>query len=185
VNDLRELNISGGIFTWSNNQSSPTLERLDRILMNKDWELLFTNVCGYKEPRELSDHNPLIVSSCLKVGGNKREFRFELFWIKHPDFLKKVSKIWNAPTRDVNNLDKVLFKLKKVKKLLKCWGYNLSGSRKKRKKEIQDSLAVLEELEERGSLSAAQCENKIRWKAELLQILEDEELDWFKRSHET
>jgi exonuclease III len=122
VNDLRELNILGGIFTWSNNQSSPTLERLDRILMNRDWELLFLNVCGYKEPRELSDHNPLIVSSCLRVVGNKREFRFELFWIKHPDFLKKVSEIWNAPTRDVNNIDTVLFKLKKVKKYLKGWG---------------------------------------------------------------
>jgi hypothetical protein len=121
----------------------------------------------------------------LRVVGNKREFRFELFWIKHPDFLKKVSEIWNAPTRDVNNLDKVLFKLKKVKKSLKGWGYNLSESRKKRKKEIQDSLAVLEELEERGPLSPTQCENKIRWKAELLQILEDEELYWFKRSHET
>jgi hypothetical protein len=46
-------------------------------------------------------------------------------------------------------------------------------------------LVVLEELEERGPLSAAECENKIRWKAELLQILEDEELYWFKRRHET
>jgi hypothetical protein len=53
---------------------------------------------------------------------NRREFRFELFWLKHPDFFPKVAEIWSAPTRDVVVLDKILFKLKKVKKILEGLG---------------------------------------------------------------
>jgi hypothetical protein len=54
--------------------------------------------------------------------------------LKHPDFLHKVEEVWTAPTRDKVPLDKVLFKLKKVKKVLKGWGFNLPGSIKQKKK---------------------------------------------------
>lgn len=33
--------MTGGSFTWSNNQEFPTLEKLDRVLMTKEWEDLF------------------------------------------------------------------------------------------------------------------------------------------------
>jgi hypothetical protein len=36
--DLRELYMSEGSFTWSNNQADPTLEKLDRILVTSDCE---------------------------------------------------------------------------------------------------------------------------------------------------
>jgi hypothetical protein len=44
----------------------------------------------------------------------------------------------------------VLFKLKKVKKFLKGWGFNLSGNRKRRIKEIHEEIATLELLQEQG-----------------------------------
>jgi hypothetical protein len=31
---LREIHTSGGVFTWSNKQRNPTLEKLDRVLMS-------------------------------------------------------------------------------------------------------------------------------------------------------
>jgi len=43
--ELREIEMSGGTYTWSNNQEDPILEKLDRILMSKDWEDLFPK-CG-------------------------------------------------------------------------------------------------------------------------------------------
>jgi hypothetical protein len=39
--ELRDLPLNGGKFTWSNNQSDPTLERLEKIQISKDWETLF------------------------------------------------------------------------------------------------------------------------------------------------
>jgi hypothetical protein len=38
------------------------------------------------------------------------------------------------PTRDINTLDKVLFKLKKVKKYLKGWEFNKASGSKRRKR---------------------------------------------------
>jgi hypothetical protein len=84
--------------------------------MSKDWELLFPIVHGHKEPRNMSDHNPLVISTQMINLGDRRDFRFELTWLKYPDFLHKVNEVWTTPTRDEVTLDKVLFKLKKVKK---------------------------------------------------------------------
>lgn len=56
---LREIYISGGKYTWSNNQAHPTLEKLDRILMFESWEDMFPLVSVSKLVREISDHNPI------------------------------------------------------------------------------------------------------------------------------
>jgi hypothetical protein len=39
--EMREIDMSGGQFTWSNNQAVPTLEKLDRFIVSREWELLF------------------------------------------------------------------------------------------------------------------------------------------------
>jgi endonuclease/exonuclease/phosphatase family metal-dependent hydrolase len=91
--DLREIYISGGSYTWSNNHVSPTLEKLDRILMSKDWEVLFPSVCVYKHPREMSDHNPLILTSGGNYSQHNRAFRLELTWLKHEEFMHIVKSI--------------------------------------------------------------------------------------------
>jgi hypothetical protein len=98
---------------------------------------LFPTVMVHKHPRDFSDHNPLILSTTQKPSVRTRDFRFEITWIKQPKFLSKVQGIWETPTRDHIPLDRFLFKLKKVKKFLKGWGFNLAGSKKKRKQEIQ------------------------------------------------
>jgi hypothetical protein len=61
--ELREIYISGEQFTWSSNHKHPTLEKLDRVLMSSEWEDKFPYVQVYKLPREVSDHNPLVVST--------------------------------------------------------------------------------------------------------------------------
>jgi hypothetical protein len=108
----------------------PHWKKLDRVLMSREWEIMFLGIYIFKKPRELSDHNPLIMSIVVNTLNQSREFRFELNWISHPDFVPKVQEIWQAPTRDSNCLDRILFKIKKVNKYLKGWGFNLSGMRK-------------------------------------------------------
>jgi hypothetical protein len=110
----------GGGYTWSNNRESPTIEKLDRVLVTREWESLFPNVWVYKLPRDKLDHNPLVVDimNHQRMGRNM-EFRFELSWLKHKDFLERVGKVWEAPTRDSIPLDRVLFKLKKSRNPLR------------------------------------------------------------------
>jgi hypothetical protein len=92
------------------------LEKLDRVLVSRDWEKIIPTVHVHIERRGLSDHNPLIVCTKLRTFGNQRDFKFELSWLKHEDFTHKVAEIWNVPTRDSVSLDKVQLKLNKVKK---------------------------------------------------------------------
>src|SRR6185503_14184001 len=97
ANELLDIHMVGGKYTWSNNQENPTLERLDRILISKHWEILFPTFQVHKLPREISDHNPLFLSIPTSDPEKKVSFRFELSWLKDPNFTTLVEEIWNAP----------------------------------------------------------------------------------------
>jgi hypothetical protein len=183
VNGPREITVGGVKYFGPTIKSTLPWGTLDRVLMSREWELLFPIVTGCLLPRELFVHNPIVISTQNCTLPSKREFRFELSWLNHPDFLALVEKIWREPTRDIRALDKVQFKLKKVKKYLKGWGFNPDSNRKKRKVQIQNELKDLEIIEENGSLSDDQIKSRIDLKVELFLILEEEELYWYKRSH--
>jgi hypothetical protein len=105
--ELRELLMSSGLYTWSNNQDNPTLEKLDRILVSKEWEDLFPNTLISKLPRDVSDYNPLILSTVPAKPTKIIHFRFELGWLSNPEFLPDVEKIWARPCRAKTALDKI------------------------------------------------------------------------------
>jgi hypothetical protein len=59
--DLREVTMVGRQFTWANSLPEPTYEKLDRVLMDSDWELKFPLVSLRALPciEALSDHTPI------------------------------------------------------------------------------------------------------------------------------
>jgi hypothetical protein len=111
--ELIDIHMSGGRYTLSNNQINPTLERLDRYLVSKDWESTFPLALVHKLPREISGHNPIILSTCSKPPLKKLNFRFELTWLKHPDFMPKVQELWDHSYSDRTAFDRIQLKLKK------------------------------------------------------------------------
>lgn len=129
--ELRELAMNGGIFTWSNNQENPILEKLDRVLVTED---IFPQAFVKKIPREISDHNPLIVSTGQKVCLPFIQFKFDLSWFKNPEFFPLVDKIWNKNCRAKTTIDKIQQKLKLFKQYFKGWGFNQWELRKKEKR---------------------------------------------------
>jgi hypothetical protein len=92
--EMREIDMFGGQFTWSNNQVVPTLEKLDRFLVNREWELLFPLTIVHKLSREISDHNPIILDTMEGREKQSREFRFDKRWLKDESFLAKVARVW-------------------------------------------------------------------------------------------
>ena len=118
--------MTSGMYTWSNNQDIPILEKLDRILMSKDWEDLFPQVWVRKLPREVSDHNPLILASGQHRNTKSIQFRFELSWLSNPDFITAAEKIWLKPCRATSALDKIQQKLKLLKQYFKGWFFKSS-----------------------------------------------------------
>ena len=161
----------GGKFIWSNNQYPPTLERLDRCLITKDWENMSPMVFIQKLPRDLSDHNPLIVSSAITPQLRNFSFKFETSWLKHREFLDKVRDVWARPCRAESALDKIQIKLKRFKQYFKGWGFNIQGQQKKRKNDIHTELLALEVIEEEPDLSLDQIQKMVSMKSELMQIL--------------
>jgi endonuclease/exonuclease/phosphatase family metal-dependent hydrolase len=60
---LVELNPVNKKFTWSNNQVTPILAKLDRVFVSTDWESAFPLVRVSALAKCISDHNPLLVDS--------------------------------------------------------------------------------------------------------------------------
>jgi endonuclease/exonuclease/phosphatase family metal-dependent hydrolase len=57
--------MGGRQFTWTNSLPEPTYEKLDRVLMDLDWEFKFPLVSVRVVPRieGLSDHAPILLST--------------------------------------------------------------------------------------------------------------------------
>jgi hypothetical protein len=103
---LREIHMSGGQYTWSNNHTDPTLEKLDRFFTSSSWEDLFPLVTVHKLVREVSDHNPLILDT-LDIRVKNREFRFEKRWINEENFLDRVKRSWDQQVFANNSLERL------------------------------------------------------------------------------
>ena len=119
-----ELHMTGEKITWSNNHEIPTLEKLDKIFIHGSWEQQFHTALVYKLPREVFDHNPLILITQINMPMKKLSFKFELSWLKEHDFIHIVKKIWKRPYFANSPLDRNQAILKIFKQHFKGCGFN-------------------------------------------------------------
>jgi len=152
--------------------------------MSEEWEDLFPRVLVYKLPRDISDHNPLILTNSSGQPLKNISFQFELSWLKQPDFLPTVQSIWEKPCYVVSAMDRIQAKLKRFKQYFKGWSFNRQGALRKKRNEIHEELLSIEQLEEECLLPINLMQRKMQLQSEMLKMLEEEELYWFKRSHE-
>jgi exonuclease III len=82
---LKEVPLQGRKFTWSNQQASPTLVRLDMVLVIVEWEEMYPNVLLQSAASNDSDHCPLLLS-LWNNKASKSRFHFEAFWSKLDGF---------------------------------------------------------------------------------------------------
>ena len=70
-----DLPLVEGEYTWFRDSNSPSMSRLDRVLMTADWEEHFLDVTQRTLSRVVSDHCPLLVEAGGMSRG-KSPFRF-------------------------------------------------------------------------------------------------------------
>jgi hypothetical protein len=58
---LKEIHLSGRLFTWSNERLHLTLECIDRAFSSNDWDNLFPNHVMQSLSLLCSDHAPLLI----------------------------------------------------------------------------------------------------------------------------
>ena len=97
--DLREVSMSGRQFTWANNRSVPTYEKLDRVLMDTEWELKFpmVTVRALERIEALSDHAAIILDSNSTKPNVRRPSKFELGWLHRDGFVDIIKNVWERP----------------------------------------------------------------------------------------
>jgi hypothetical protein len=96
---LVEVHRVGPFFTWSNKQSDPIREVLDRGLVSPSWELFYPLVIIYTLMICGFDHNPPLAPCAPRLPSHPREFRMESAWFLDPEFKVEVKKHWPVKYR--------------------------------------------------------------------------------------
>jgi hypothetical protein len=159
--DLKEISMIGRQFTWANSLPDPTFEKLDRVLMDSDWEQKFPQVSVRALPRieSLSDHAPILLTTGIPSPPRKRSFKFELGWLQR----------WNR-------------KLRAVRRYLGGWARHMTGQLKQEKLSLSTSIDDLEAIAEIRQLTTLEIDLKNQYNAKLAGLLHEEKLKWYQRS---
>jgi hypothetical protein len=127
--DLKDIHLQNRKFTWSNEQDSPTMSRIDAFFSNEAWDLTHDDHVLHALSSSLSDHCPLLLASCH---GPKKphSFRFEEFWVDIPGFFDVVNKAWAEPTFHSEPYHILHTKLTLTGKLNMVWSKGLFSNAK-------------------------------------------------------
>lgn len=94
-----DLGFSSPRFTWTNRQPLPHLmqERIDRVFVNANWNILYPEACVMHLDQSHLDHSPVLLSLRQDHGTHhSRPFRFQSMWLNHPSFAGLVNDAWSS-----------------------------------------------------------------------------------------
>jgi hypothetical protein len=182
--DLREVSIIGRQFTWANILPNPTYQKLNKVLMDANWESKFpmVSVHALSHIDGLSDHAPIILTTGNpKPDGNHR-FKFELGWLQWDGFHDMVKDVWDRPVNAISPILRWNTKIRALRSHLSGWARHVTGVLKKEKLRLSSIIEDLEALAEVGPLSEHEIELKNPYNAKIASLLREEELKWYQRS---
>jgi len=161
---LKEINLNGRRFTWTNEQANPTMTRIDRLLCTLEWEVLFPSCFLHSLPSLMSDHTPLLLHGMLDHFNNNF-FRFENFWTKMDGFQEVVQAEWGKPVNTTLPIKRFHIKMARLAKRLKKWCKEKKGNTRLQLAITKEILLQLEMAQESRPLSIPELELRKRLKA--------------------
>jgi exonuclease III len=148
---LQELSLQDQNFTWSNMQASPTLSKLDRVLINVPWDSLLPNSTVSSLPHTTSDHFPLLIKILIHIQ-TPQIFYYYNNWKLKPGFKDLVSTAW-APVPNQNDVvGRIVSKTKLLRQKAKEWKKTLKPDRT-HLENAKRVLDLIDWIEERRYLS--------------------------------
>lgn len=141
---LMDLGSTGPKFTWR----GPLLqghrrifERLDRGLVNADWQLAYPETCVRVLPRVKFDHHPILLDTsgfCARAKV-QRPFRFMAARQTHSSFPSFFKEVWPL-------MKPLTVGLAITQKKLACWNKEVFQSTSRRKRSILARLARIKRI---------------------------------------
>jgi exonuclease III len=123
--EVKEIQLVRRRFTWSNEQSSPTMLRIDRAFSSIAWEDLYPDPIVTPLSSSSSDHCPLKIHSQVWTSLLPR-FRFKMHWPLMPGFLECVQQSWSKSiVNPQNTMTTLHIKLSRTAKALAMWSHKL------------------------------------------------------------
>jgi hypothetical protein len=164
---LIEIKDPSRSYSWSNNQSSPVMATLDRILASVEWKSKYPLAQVTMLSKGVSDHNPLLITTRGEGVSKDPLFRFEKWWLQVEGFAEMVNKAWDF---EVNSSDPMVVwqtKIRLLRKKIKGWSRNIGADLKRKKASILTEIDELGMLVEQQELTPQERERRRYLRIEL------------------
>ena len=129
---------------------NPHTKKLDRVLMDTDWESRFplVSVRALERIEGLSDHALILLTTGMPRPPCNPRFKFELGWLHREGFHEMVKRIWERPVAGDTLIQRWNNKIRALRTHLVGWAHHTTGLLKKEKIRLSSIIDALEALAE-------------------------------------
>lgn len=179
--ELVDLQLIGGVYTWTCGDNHEISSRIDRFLVSAEWNDCFTNIKQEILPKICSDHTPLVLQ-CGKWEQKKSYFKFENWWLETEGFTDRVRNWWTSFIFEGRPDYILACKLKALKGRLKEWSQSNYGNVEIRKNLILHQISELDAIQQLRGLNEEQKIKRANLFMEFEENAKREEIAWRQRS---
>ncbi|WOL09132.1 hypothetical protein Cni_G17885 [Canna indica] len=180
--ELNNLPLKGLDFTWSNNQASLRLARLDRVLLSLPTSILIPLATVIGGERRLSDHNALILRAGISSNLGVCWFRLENWWLNKVSFRGIIQAAWSELFSSVSAASVWIERWKKLRRTLKQWALINKRENNARKRYLEADIHKLNIKASTQELSTDEFLNLHACKKELDDFYDNEVVYWRQRA---
>jgi exonuclease III len=187
IDDLRliDLEAINGTHTWTNRRTGThqIACKLDRFLVSEptimDGTAMETTILN----RTGSDHWPIQLWMEVPATPGKKPFRFEQFWLDHPDFQANIRGWWKeAEISHGTKMYRFQQKLKNLKQKLKSWNRHTFGNIFETKKQLTEQMNEIQcKIREQGFTEELK-DQELKVNQQLEDRKRQEEILWKQKS---
>lgn len=184
--DLLDVPLIGRKFTWSNKRPTPTFSRLDRIFISPHWNSMGASYELQDAPSTASDHTPLLLNVRPHFNNRRGSFKFENYWLRHPQINDLVQNVWGEATEtQLDPIKTFHLKIKKTAEALHRWAQVTYRSKDTYLTRSMWVIQRLDRAEESRILNSLEFMLRIRLRENVFKLSKEKEEKWKQRSGAT
>jgi hypothetical protein len=131
-----------------------------------------------------SDHWPILLTLNISGTPGRKPFRFEKFWLTHPDFQTNIQQWWEeAATQTGTPMYRFQQRLKNLKLQLKSWNKSTFGNILQAQVSLNQQMQTLQQHIHSQGLTDSLKEQETILSNQIAERRAQEEILWRQKSH--